>query len=73
MFKIASFEDELYRSMEKTLVKNQFQNKFGFDKLAQAVDLLDAASGLFEQAGMVEEANEVTKVLQDLAEQLSSK
>lgn len=73
MYKIGSFEEELYRSMEKTLVKNQTENKYGFDKLAQATNLLYAAASLFEEAGMVEEANEVTQVLQDLANQLASK
>jgi hypothetical protein len=73
MYKIGSFEEELYRSMEKTLVKNQVENKYGFDKLAQAADLLNAAASLFEEAGLVEEANEVTQVLQDLANQLKSK
>lgn len=73
MFKNSSFADEIYRSMEKTLVKNQTENKYGFDKLAKAADLLSAAASLFEEAGMVEEANEVTQVLQDLANQLASK
>jgi len=73
MYKIGSFEEELYRSMQKQLVSNQVENKYGFDKLAQAADLLNAAASLFEEAGLTEEAEEVTKVLQDLAAQLSSK
>ena len=73
MFKIGSFEEEIYRSMQKQLVSSQVENKYGFDKLAQATDLLNTAATLFEEAGMLEEANEVTQVLQDLANQLRSK
>ena len=72
MYKIGSFEDEIYRSMEKSLVANQTETKYGFNKLAKAADLLNAAASLFEQAGMHEEAAEVTDVLQELANQLSS-
>lgn len=49
------------------------ENKYGFDKIAQAADLLNAAAGLFDEAGLTEEADEVTQVLQDLANQLGSK
>ena len=67
MFKTASFEDELYRSMEKTLVSNQDESKHGFKRLAQAVDYLNAAAEIFDQAGMTEQAEEITEVLQGLA------
>ena len=69
MFKQASFEDEIYRSMEKSLVRSQTENSHGFKKLAKAVDLLNTAAGIFEQAGMYKEAEEVTKVLQSMAVQ----
>lgn len=73
MFKQGSFEDELYRSMEKTIVKNQTENKHGFNKLAQAADLLNTAADIFDRAGMRKESKEVTKVLQSMAiEQLVS-
>lgn len=71
MFKTASFEDEIYRSMEKQLVSSQVENKYGFNKLAKAVDCLNAAAEIFEQAGMSEEAAEITEVLHGLATQLS--
>ena len=46
MFKQAtSFEDEIYRSMEQTLVKNQTENTYGFQKLAQVVECLNAEIG----------------------------
>lgn len=71
MYKTGSFEQELYNSMEKQLATNQLENKYGFNKLAKAADLLNAAAALFEQAGMQQEAIEVTQVLQDLANRLS--
>lgn len=73
MFKTASFQDEIYRSMEKQLVSNQVEAKYGFKRLAQAADYLNAAAEIFDQAGMSEQAKEVTEVLQELAHQLSSK
>lgn len=67
MFKQGSFEDELYRSMEKTLVKNQTENRHGFNKLAKAADLLNTAADIFDRAGMHREAEEIVKLLQALA------
>lgn len=73
MFKIGSFEEEIYKSMEKNLVSNQTENKYNFGKLSKAADLLNAAAVLFDKAGMRSEAAEVTKVLTSLAQQLSGK
>jgi hypothetical protein len=73
MFKNGSFEDEIYRSMEKTLVAKQVENKHGFDKLAKAADYLNAAAEVFENAGMHEQAAEITEVLQELSKQFSGK
>jgi len=70
MYKQASVEDELYRSMEKSLVKNQTENRYGFDKLVKAIDLLSTAANIFDQAGMVKEANEITNILEGLAQEL---
>lgn len=67
MFKQGSFEDELYRSMETSLVKNQTENNHGFDRLAKAADLLNTAASIFDRAGMHKEAEQVTRVLQSLA------
>ena len=68
MFKQANFEDEIYRSMEKQLVSNQVETSYGFDKLAKATELLNAAAEIFEQAGMSETSSEITEVLQSLVE-----
>jgi hypothetical protein len=73
MFKMASFENELFHSMEKTLVKSQIEQKHGFDRLAKAADYLNIAAEIFEKAGMTEEASEVTAILQQLTDRLSSK
>lgn len=73
MFKNSSFVDEIYHSMEKTLVSNQTENKYGFDKLSKAADYLNAAAEVFENAGMYKQANEVTEVLYGLLKQLSNK
>jgi hypothetical protein len=67
MFKTGGFGDEIYRSMEKQLVSNQLEDKYGFNKLAKAADYLNSAAEIFEQAGMHKEAIEITKVLHSLA------
>lgn len=69
MFKNNSFEDEIYSSMEKSLVKAQTEEQYGFDKLAKAVNYLNSAAAIFEQAGMLTEADEVTEVLQSIAKE----
>jgi hypothetical protein len=66
MFKLENLEQELYKSMEKTLIANQVENTHGFNKLAKAADYLHNAAKIFEQAGMISEANEVLYVLQNL-------
>lgn len=68
LFASNQFEDEIYRSMEQTLVKNQTENTYGFQKLAQAVDCLNAAAKIFEQAGMSETATDIAQVLESLTE-----
>lgn len=67
MFKSANCQDEIYRSMEASLVKNQTENTHGFSKLAKAVDLLNVAAEIFDQAGMHSESNEIANILKDLA------
>lgn len=71
MFKQGNLENEIYRSMEKTLAKSRVENEHGFGKVAKAIDLLNTAATIFEQAGMHEEAAEITKVLQGLAKDLA--
>lgn len=70
MFKTASMESEILRSMEQNLVKSQVEAEHGFNKLAQAVDLLNAAATIFDQAGMKQEADTITEILQGLVKEL---
>lgn len=69
LFTKTAFEDDIYRSMEKQLVANQVEDTRGLKKLARAADYLHAAASIFDQAGMSEEADAVTEVLQGLAGQ----
>ncbi|HEY5268015.1 MAG TPA: hypothetical protein VII94_02680 [Candidatus Saccharimonadales bacterium] len=71
MFKLGSFENEIYRSMETGLIKNQTEDRHGFNKLAKAADLLNMAAAIFEKAGFNEEASEVTQILEDLSKDLN--
>jgi hypothetical protein len=73
MFKYGSFEEEIYRSMEKKLVAKQVEDTHGLNKLAKAADYLNVAAELFDNAGMHEQAAEVTEVLRKLAVQLKTK
>lgn len=73
MFKTASFEDEIYQAMEKQLVANQVEDKHGLKKLAQAVEYLNSAAEIFEQAGMSDQAHEVTDVVAGLAKHFYTK
>lgn len=70
MFKIDSFENEILKSMEKSLIANQSEESNGFSKLAKAVDYLNNAASIFDQAGMHEEASDITKVLESLASKI---
>jgi hypothetical protein len=71
MFKNTNVTEEIYRSMEKQLVSHQVETRFGFKRLAQAADYLQAAAEIFDQAGMLQQADEITEVLQDLAQEMA--
>jgi hypothetical protein len=65
MFKKASFEEEIFQSMEKNLVSNQSEQKAGLKRLAQAAEYVGAAAEIFNQAGMTEEAKELINLLKE--------
>lgn len=67
MFKCGSIENELMQSMEKQLFANQVEEQHKFNKLEKAIDYLNAAANIFEQAGFYKEAEEVTDVIKDMA------
>ena len=70
MFKQSSFEDEIFRSMETSLVKNQTEEKHGLSKLAKAADLLNEAASIFDDAEMFQESKDVSDILQNLIKDL---
>ena len=70
MFKQGSFEDEIFRSMETSLVKNQTEEKHGLSKLAKAADLLNEAASIFDDAEMFQESKDVSDILQNLIKDL---
>ena len=70
MFKLGSFEEELYKSMEKQLVSNQAETKYGFNKLAKVFELLKTASDIFDDANMLDESKQVDSVLNNLVKKL---
>ncbi len=72
LFNMSNFEDEIYRSMETTLAKNQTENTYRFQKLAKAVDFLNTAAEIFDQAGMLEESRQITEILRSLAKDFSN-
>lgn len=69
MFKTASFTDELMSDMEKHLVKNAISGSERH-RLSKAVDLLDAAARIFDDAGMPEYSDQVVGILSDVAGKL---
>jgi hypothetical protein len=71
MFKQGSVEDEIYRSMETTLVKNQVENRHGFNKLAKAADLLSTAAEIFDKANMFQESDEIAEILKNLSKDVN--
>lgn len=71
MFKQGSVEDEIFRSMETSLVKNQVEDRHGFDKLAKAADLLSIAAEIFDNAGMFQESDEIAEILKSLSKDVN--
>jgi hypothetical protein len=67
MFKLGNIEEELYRSMEKSLIVNQSEASHGINKLLQATQLLSQAADIFDRAGMISEAEELTAIIRGLA------
>lgn len=73
MFKFGSVEEELFRGMEEQLIKNQTEKQYGFQRIAKATDYLNCAAEIFEQAGMIKEALEITTILENLLKTVESK
>jgi hypothetical protein len=69
LFKQASVTDELMSGMETQLVKNAI-GESAKARLSKAVDLLDAAARIFEDAGMPEYSDQVVSILSEVAGKL---
>jgi hypothetical protein len=67
MFKTGGFAEELELSMKKELISNQLESKFGFSKLSKAADFLNLSAEIFERFGMYKEAEEVLKIVVEMA------
>lgn len=67
MFKSASSEDELFQGMWSNLKKNaeEYSPKH---QISRAIDLLDEAAKIFEQAGMEDLSDQVVEVLNKCVE-----
>jgi hypothetical protein len=65
MIKKSVFEDELIAGMHKELIKQATQQET--DNLGQAVDYLNSAIDIFEDAGMSTQASKVLKIIEKLA------
>jgi hypothetical protein len=67
MFKLGSFEEELMKTMESKLAQNQTETKYQINKIAKAIDYLNAAAEIFDKSGNYTEANEILEILQSFA------
>lgn len=67
MFKLSNFEQELAETMQEHLVSNQLDNKYSFDRIAKAIDLLHSAADIFDDTGFHVEAEVITRMLEKLA------
>lgn len=67
MFKIGSFEEELFATMQKSLVSSQLDNKLSLEKLSKAADYINTAAELLDDTGFRVEADILTRVLTRLA------
>ena len=66
MFKDDSSDNDIITFMEKALLANQTERTHGFDKLARAVDLLNKAASILDEAEMIDESEDISKILESL-------
>ena len=67
MFSTGSFEEDIAKGMEQKLVARQTDNQFSFDRIAKAVDFLNAAAQIFDDTGFHSQAEVITSVLEGIA------
>lgn len=61
MFKYENCEEELLESMANKLDNSNQSNKI--NKLSKTIDYLNSAILIFKKAGLIKEANQISKVL----------
>ena len=66
MFKLGSFENELMSSMAVNLAKDA-EEQYQINKVAKAIDYLNAAADIFDKSGMYKEADEITRIMGSIA------
>ena len=66
MFKDDSSDNDIITFMEKALLANQTERTHGLDKLARAVDLLNKAASILDEAEMIDESEDISKILESL-------
>lgn len=66
MFKDTSFADEICAEMHKSLIANQNEERFGFAKLAQAIDLLSTSAEMLDQIGKTELSDELMTLISSI-------
>lgn len=65
--KQSSFSNEIMSGMKSHLAATKVENKYSFDKVAKAVDLLNTAADIFDDAGFKSESESITSLLESIA------
>ena len=71
--KKSSIDNELELEMEKSLFSSAVEEEGKFQKLAQAVDMLNVAAEIFDDAGWTKQSLEITSLLESIAKKTSKK
>jgi hypothetical protein len=66
MFKRENSSEELFKSMKQNIVKNANEKEFKFEKLAQALNLLEQVSVSLDNQNLLEESNDVLNIIESL-------
>lgn len=72
MFKQENFEEELAFGMQEKLISNAIDEKnIVFNKFARAIDCLNIVASLFDELGLVKEAEFATQLLEAVSNKKS--
>jgi len=67
LFKEGSFADEIANNMVNEVKERTIEQEYGISRLAKAVDNLNVAAEILEDAGMEVYAEEIIAILEKLA------